>query len=331
MEILDDYEKVTCRICGHRSTRIYGKHLKFKHDMSTDEYKLKFPGAPLMSPKDLDSTNKNSGLHMKQDKYRKMFSEKVLGENNPSHRSKVDASERKRRSPFSKDFKGYNDMENKSLAVSEFAKKALKDRLTTSQKEYWISKGFSEEDSINLVSDRQKTFSLEKCIEKYGDEAGLKKYNSRQIKWQSSLKENGNIKCGYSEVSQKLFWEICESYVEKTELSDVYFATKNKEYFISIKDLGFKSYDFADRKRKKIIEYNGDLYHANPLIYSEYDRPHPYLREKGPSALDIWKKDEEKIKLANDLGFEVLTIWDSEYRENKEDVLNRCLNFLFSI
>jgi hypothetical protein len=61
MDIIDDYEKVTCRLCGYRATRIYGKHLKFKHNISTEEYKNKFPNAPLMSQKDLDSTYKMIG------------------------------------------------------------------------------------------------------------------------------------------------------------------------------------------------------------------------------------------------------------------------------
>lgn len=35
-------------------------------------------------------------------------------------------------------------------------------------------------------------------------------------------------------------------------------------------------YDFLDVVRKKIIEYHGDRYHANPKIYKENDYTHPY-------------------------------------------------------
>jgi hypothetical protein len=89
MEILDDYEKITCRLCGLRVSRIYGKHLNFKHNnMKTEEYKNQFPGAPIMSPKDLESTNKNSGLHMKEEKYKSIFRNMYMGEKNPNHKSK---------------------------------------------------------------------------------------------------------------------------------------------------------------------------------------------------------------------------------------------------
>ena len=35
-----------------------------------------------------------------------------------------------------------------------------------------------------------------------------------------------------------------------------------------------------------------------------------------------------KIKTANDEGFDVLTIWDSEYKKNKMETIQKCLDFL---
>ena len=71
MIINDNTEEVTCRICGEQCKRIYGKHLKFKHNnMTTNEYKKKFPNAPIMALSDIKNTTKNSGKHMKQEKYK---------------------------------------------------------------------------------------------------------------------------------------------------------------------------------------------------------------------------------------------------------------------
>lgn len=42
--------------------------------------------------------------------------------------------------------------------------------------EYYIKKGFSEEEAKKILSDRQSTTSLEKFIKLYGEEIGLKKY-----------------------------------------------------------------------------------------------------------------------------------------------------------
>jgi len=80
--------------------------------------------------------------------------------------------------------------------------------------------------------------------------------------------------------------------------------------------------------RKKIIEYNGDQYHANPLKYEANSYPHPYRKEKGYSAKDIWEYDLYKENLALKNGYKYLTIWDSEYKQNKEIVIQRCIDFL---
>ena len=89
---------------------------------------------------------------------------------------------------------------------------------------------------------------------------------------------------------------------------------------------GFYRYDFTDLKNKKIIEYNGDDYHANPNKYKSYDFPNPFRKDL--SAKEIWVKDNKKIQLANSNGFDVLVIWDSEYKKNKEEIINKCKNFL---
>jgi len=63
---------------------------------------------------------------------------------------------------------------------------------TTNRLEYWLKKGFSLEKSKELLKERQSTFSLNKCIEKYGDVDGLKKYNDRQKKWLDTLMKKSN-------------------------------------------------------------------------------------------------------------------------------------------
>ena len=110
------------------------------------------------------------------------------------------------------------------------------------------------------------------------------------------------------------------------ELSNVYFATKNNEYRIDKKDGGIWIFDFADIRRGKFIEFNGDKYHANPNIYNQNDYPHPF--RKGFSAKILWQKDADKISDANNIGFDVLTIWDSEYKKDKKGTLQKCLDFL---
>jgi len=192
--------------------------------------------------------------------------------------------------------------------------------------EYYLNKGFSEDDSKEMLGQRQTTFSKEICIKKYGEDEGLKIFNLRQEKWAKTLVENGNLKGGYSLISQELFEKI-SNYYENQE--DLYFAKSklNNEYYISTKEYGYKLYDFVDLNSRKIIEFNGDLYHANPKIYQENDITNPFKGRK-KTAKEIWEDDKIKIKIANDRKFEVLVIWESEYRKNPIETLNKCLDFL---
>lgn len=147
-------------------------------------------------------------------------------------------------------------------------------------------------------------------------------FNERTKKWQNSLLKNGNVKGGYSKISQELFTHLY------TKLNgDFNFATLKGEYGIFENNRNYY-YDFICNNTKKIIEYNGDQYHANPKKYKETDLPHPYYKKIGYTAKDIWLYDEIKNNVAINRGHEILFIWDSEYKENKELIIQKCINFL---
>lgn len=218
----------------------------------------------------------------------------------------------------------YGEVEGPKL----FREKKIKEGKLNSQRsvEYWLNKGFSIEESKEKVSKSQNMFSFEKCVEKHGEEKGLKIFTERQNKWQESLLNNGNMKLGYSKISQELFYSILETY-DLGYRDKIKFATHNGEFKLNNPKGGVYIYDFIDTVGKKIIEYNGDMYHANPKKFKENDTPHPYRKTK--TSLEIWESDKNKLSVANDNGYEVLVIWDSEYRwGNKEKVIKKCLKFL---
>jgi hypothetical protein len=200
-------------------------------------------------------------------------------------------------------------------------------RLLPSNLEYWLNKGFSESESKKKVTESQTTFSKDICIEKWGYKKGIEIFNKRQDKWFKSLKDNKNIFIGYSKISQELFKKI-ETLID----GDFLYAEKGGELKIKKEKGGYYFYDFTDVKNKKIIEYNGDMYHANPSKYESNEYPHPF--RKNITAEEIWNKDLIKIKTAEEIGYEVLVIWDSEYRykglKNKEFIIQKCINFLKS-
>jgi len=192
--------------------------------------------------------------------------------------------------------------------------------------EYWIKNGYSIEESRQKIKDNQNKFSLEKCIQNNGFDEGLNIFTRRQIKWQETLVKNGNLKKGFSKISQELFYILMEKY-DINERRMINFATHNGEYKLKNPEGGVFIYDFTDLINNKIIEYHGDMYHANPKKYKKDDYPHPF--RKTLNSQQIWNKDEKKIKEANNNNFDVLIIWDSEYRwGNKNKIVEKCLNFL---
>lgn len=226
--------------------------------------------------------------------------------------------------------KGYTE-EDAKKKISQLQSNASKHvdyekRLLPSNLEYWIKKGYSKEESKRMVKESQSTFSLAKCVERYGEEEGLKRFTERQNKWLNSLLTNGNMVIGYSKISQELFYKILEVY-NIDEKQKVYFATHNGEFKIEKEEGGVWLYDFTDTINKKIIEFHGDMYHGNPKKYKSDDYPHPF--RKNITAKEMWDKDKRKIDVAIEEGFEVLVIWDSEYRYgDKEKIINKCVEFL---
>jgi hypothetical protein len=205
-------------------------------------------------------------------------------------------------------------------------KRSSDGKLGSANIQYWLNKGYSEEEAKIKRSERQSTFSLKKCIERYGEEEGKKRFTDRQIKWSKSLTTGGKLKIGYSKISQELFYNILNRY-DIDDRNDVYFGTHNKEFRLEKENGGVWLYDFTDIKNKKIIEYNGDMYHGNPKKYKPSDYPHPF--RKTITAQDMWDNDKEKNDKAKNDGFEVLVIWDSEYRwGNKQEIINKCITFL---
>jgi len=307
MDIDDNENTVTCRLCGEQCNRIYGKHLKFKHNMTTEDYKKLYSDAPIMAKSDLKNTSKNSGKHMKQEKYKKIFSEMFSGDKNPNHMSKTSVEERRSRSPFSKDFIKYKDVENIEEHISNFVKNALKDRICSTTLEYFLNQGLSEEEAKNKLKERQTTFSLEKCIEKYGQDLGRKRWMERQEKWIKNYK-----RINYSRISQELFINLFLRLRESGFHEKVYFARldendlihdtqRNFEYRLKL-NKSFIVPDFFIPSLKLIIEFDGTYYHRN--------------------TPENKKREENRNLNIIESGYEVIHILESVYKNDKEKVIN---------
>lgn len=280
---------LSCGICGLFSHDLTSHVLRI-HKMKVLDYK------------------KNYG-NVKSERCISEMSKRFSGENNPgyNHGGKY--------SPFSNDFIHANSTDRDEL-INRVKETKRKNNSNTTSLEYWLKRGLNEEDARKNLKERQQTFTLEKCILKYGKEKGTEIWLNRQEKWQNSLRKS--FAGGFSKISQNLFWKIFEKIENKTT---VYFAQlddnklpdysgKNYEYGIKLKTRMILP-DFYDESSRKIIEFDGTYWHSEKV-------------KKSPNRISDVERDALLIKE----GYKILRIKEEDYKSNPEKTVNQCLIFL---
>lgn len=172
-------------------------------------------------------------------------------------------------------------------------------------KEYWIKKGYTEIESINKIKEIQTTNGLAFYKNKYG-ELGEELFNERIKKW---LESAGNKKmiANRSKKSLELFEQLG---IGDFGLNERTVRGKEKVHRV----------DYLHNK--KIIEFYGDYWHGNPKIYSN----DALIRKK--KIIDVWQHDAQKVKDLIENGYEVLIIWENEYKNFPKEILQKCKDFI---
>jgi hypothetical protein len=66
------------------------------------------------------------------------------------------------------------------------------------------------------------------------------------------------------------------------------------------------------------------LDNANPNIYPpNFINPRTKIK-----AVDKWEIDRIKLQYARDQSYEVLVVWESDFKKNKEEIIKQCIQFL---
>lgn len=188
--------------------------------------------------------------------------------------------------------------------------------------------------------DRQReTCSRDYFIKTYGSDDGAAKYDAfakgraRGIDWYmekygadgesmyiQSMEDLGARFKLYSKVSQEFCVDV-ERILEERGLFHTYYATKNKEFgSMDGPTKKYYFYDFVNIDLMLCIEFNGDLYHGNPAMYDGSDIP-PFINNT-KTANELWEKDRIKNHVLEKRGFLVVTVWERDYYDRKEIVLN---------
>ena len=293
-----------CKECGFMGHDLF-THIKFAHGLTAEQYCKRWN----CSPEDLLSIQPHETRSLAQKNSTNPNKKRFSSENNPAkgHGGKF--------SPYSKEFIKYKNLsdEERQKEILKIAKQANQTKMDNDNcvftKEYYIKHfGMSDEEAVKALSERQATFSLEKCIEKYGDEKGLERWKERQKKWLENYTFNN-----YSKVSQKLF-DAVDALISKYNYT-TYYATKGEKYNNEITlslSKGVIKPDYYIKELDLIIEFDGTYFHG---IDNKSGR----------------NRDEVKNEIMEAANIPYLRIAESDFYKNPQAEVKRCLDFIEEI
>ena len=191
-----------------------------------------------------------------------------------------------------------NNSKKKTLIPKE-----ILDKTNPKNVKYWTHRGFSEEEAKDKISKSQSTFSLEKCIQKYGKVEGKKRWDLRQEKWQKSLQQNPHIdQINAKKDSSSFDWALqkCDGDVEEAKVLYKKRCTKKDS---SSFDWALQKCDgdveeakvLYENRKKTVIKNSSNLYSKESVTFLSdiYD----FCIDLGIKETEIfWKESEYLLK-----------------------------------
>ena len=194
-------------------------------------------------------------------------------------------------------------------------------------------------DRIIEERNRQRSSSLERCVERYGIEEGTRRYKEQRLKKSKSHTLKGYIeRYGLNDGYDKFKEQKCEKMKFRASLAslevflplydilcfrgydenDIHFGYEDKREYFLIADGKFYSYDFTIKSLNLIIEFNGIKFHPKSPDAN-------WVNPLTPSVLaeEKFEYDRKKCLVAEKNGFKVITVWDDVTpTENLKIILN---------
>lgn len=304
--------KLKCKICGFEGMNLV-THLKFKHKISVSEYKEKY---------------KVNIVYLHSDELKKKISDTLIQLNkNPEFRKENSDRQKNGASCLTKPYwlnKGLTEIQA-SDKISELQKKNCQKHLAKDDlrecshfsSKYWIKRGLSPEDAKIEVSKLQSKLSVR---------------SSKFLGHIRSDEENGKISDSMKKMIDMVGKGKWASHFgkfngrSKSEIEFYNYIKQNIDNLVEA-NVPIGNYIVDVIKNEKIIEFYGDFWHANPLLFSEYKILKSHL---GTCIMvnEIWKKDSIRIDKLKDLGYDVLIIWEMDWNKNKIECIEKIKKYL---
>jgi G:T-mismatch repair DNA endonuclease (very short patch repair protein) len=301
---LQNYNEVShlqplqCKICGFTSQLSIITHITRKHKISMAEYREKWPNETVQR---LSTTT----------------------------RQKVSSSVKE----------WLSDPQNKS--------KVLEKRSFPSEIKHWINKGYDE------LTAQQKVKDFQSKLSKLGNNPRTRMLRSQKYSGEdnpSSLTSIAKrIGCSLDEARQytpcwgrtkekhpmwgkKHTQESLELIASAHHLRTPRYRSKGEEEVAQYCQQQFESVQLnTNVKRynvdvlidnKIIVEFFGDLWHMNPIKWKETDT-NPVTKK---NAKYIWSHDAKKLKMLTSLGYNVITIWEYDWKNSRQECEKRIID-----
>lgn len=282
----------TCIECGWKSFTL-ATHIRYDHQRTITQYKQ------------LHGVTNDAIFHPELTKQR---SNRISGENNPGYQHNGTLSS------FSKKYTKYKGMDDdtKEQKIKDQHSKLINTRSInnndTTTLAYYTSRGMPIEEAEVARSERQRTFSLDICVEKYGLEQGMERWIQRQESWISSPGIQA-MSSGVSKISQEMLDEVARGFDGECMYATNGRPDCNNEYNMRTR-AGIVRLDFFVPDTGHIIEFDGDYWHS----------------DKNPKYIPNEIKDAKILTSFPHL--KILHIRECDYRTDKQGTINKCLSFL---
>lgn len=292
---------VRCALCGFPS-RDLTNHVSRTHGWSAKDYNMSYP--------------------LRCESFLAEIAQRVSGKNNPAyqHGGKF--------SPFSDKFIG-KATKRQAIASMKATKKA-EPQNNCARIEYWLEKTNGDAtEAARMLSESQATFSLEKCVARHGEEKGRRVWQERQDRWQETLRSKPPEEIARINRLKMITGPI--SKIETRFVEMIRARVSDIQTQLSLVTETKKGYVYDIERKKKIIEFNGDFWHARPGRFAA-EQPAQWSRKDGRklTAQEVWERDRLKHEAARSQGYEVMVVWEGDFKTDPDQTVQRAIDFLTS-
>lgn len=324
---MEEVKHLKCAICGFETNNL-SLHIKAKHpEITCNEYKIKYNTIIVYISEEqrIQRSERGKKYYENEDNRKNNSERQKISQNRPEVKEKKSKSTKERGTIWNKNYwilQGCTDEEAKikvkEVQKSNHDKRLAKDKEDEYQilnKNHWIKRrGKTKDEAIAIVHEMQsKRSAKSKKFRGKTHTDEIKKQIGNTISkniqsigadvWIKHFKYNG----AHSQTEIKLY-EYIKGNIEPNIACNISIQGRVADYGIG----------------NKIIEFYGDFWHANPLVYKP-DWQHPFSKR---FAKDIQQLDMERINYIESFGYTVLIIWEKDYNENFEKTIEKIRNFL---